>query len=225
MAHRELTLVAQHPAVEARLGAAADAQRARVLDGVTRVVAEKGYAAATVSDIVRAAGVSRSTFYALFDGKEACFLDAFRHGVDVMIDRVRAAVRTAAADGWRAQLRAGIRAYLETLAAEPVFARTYLIEIHAAGPAALSARQDALRRFAERYHASFEQARAELPRLQEPHPDALLLLCAGTEQLVAERVRADQARRLSELEDVFCDCAESVLLRPATDPDPTTTGG
>jgi AcrR family transcriptional regulator len=218
MARGDLSLVAQHPAVEPRLGGPSDAQRARLLDAVTRVVADRGYAAATVSDIVRAAGVSRSTFYALFDGKEACFIDAFHHGVDVMIERVRAAVRAAGADGWRAQLRAGIRAYLETLAAEPVFARTYLIEIHAAGPDALHARQQALRRFAERYHASFEQARAERPDLREPHPDALLLLCAGTEQLVAERVRAGKARLLGELEDVFCDCAESVLLRPAIDP-------
>jgi AcrR family transcriptional regulator len=221
----EVSLVAQHPAVEPRLGGPSDAQRARLLVGVTQVVAEKGYAAATVSDIVRAAGVSRSTFYALFDGKEACFLEAFHHGVDVMIDRVKGALRAAGADGWRAQLRAGVRAYLETLAAEPLFARTYLLEIHAAGPNALRARQEALRRFAERYHASFEQARAERPDLKEPHPDALLMLTAGTEQLVAERVRAGQARRLAELEDVFCDCAESILLRPATDPDPTTTGG
>jgi AcrR family transcriptional regulator len=214
MARRELSLVAQHPAVEPRLGAPSDAQRARLLVAVTDVVAQKGYAAATVSDVVRAAGVSRSTFYALFDGKEACFLEAFRHGVDVMIDRVRGAARAAAADGWRAQLRAGVRTYLGTLAAEPQFARTYLLEIHAAGPQALSARQEALRRFAERYHASFEQARAERPELREPHPDALLVLTAGTEQLVAERVRAGETSRLADLEDVFCFCAESILHPP-----------
>jgi AcrR family transcriptional regulator len=218
------SLVAQHPAVEARLGALADAQRARILDGVTRVVAQKGYAAATVTDIVRAAGVSRSTFYALFDGKEACFLEAYRHGFEVMIERVREAVRAASDEGWRAQLRAGIRAYLDTLAAEPVFARTYLVEIHAAGPTALSLRQEGMRRFADRYRATFEQARAERPDLREPHPDALLILTAGTEQLVAEHIRGGRAGQLAELEDVFCDCAESVLLRPVIDFDATTGG-
>jgi hypothetical protein len=123
----------------------------------------------------------------------------------VLIDAVRAAVREAAGD-WRRQLRAGVRAYLRTLAAEPRFARTYLLEIHAAGPAALQVRTEALRRFAKRYAAAAREA------ARKPHPDALLILCAGTEQLCAERVREGQHARLGELEDVFCTCAEAVLL-------------
>src|SRR5438270_71341 len=136
-------------------------------------------------------------------------------GVDVLVGRGRGAVREASGD-WRAQLRAGIRAYLETLVAEPVFTRAYLLEIHAAGPAALESRAEALRRFAERYHASFEQAHAADPALREPPPDALLVLCAGTEQLLAERAREGRLDGLGELEDVFCFCAEAVLLGPPT---------
>src|SRR2546423_6035 len=180
-----------------------------------RVVADQGYAAASVTDVVRAAAVSRSTFYELFTSKEACFLEAYRAGVDVLVERVRAAVHEADAD-WRAQLRAGVRAYLRTLEAEPVFTRAYLLEIHAAGPAALDARAEALRRFSERYRASFEQARAAVPGLREPPPDALLVLCAGTEQLLAERAREARLDDLSELEDVFCFCAEAVILGPPT---------
>jgi AcrR family transcriptional regulator len=192
----------------------ASSQRARLLAAMATVVAAKGYAATTVADVVSAAGVSRSTFYELFASKEACFLDAYNQGVDDLIDDVRAAVRDADED-WRAQLRAGIRAYLAQLAREDSFARIYIDEIHAAGPAALSARADALRRFAGRYHASFSQARAADPSLREPHPDALLVLCAGTEQLVAERLRARGDVR--ELEDVFCTCAEAVLTHQQED--------
>src|SRR5918992_5249259 len=165
-------------------------QRARMLRAMGDVVAEKGYAAATVADVVRAAGVSRTTFYEQFRSKEDCFVDAYHHGVDVLIDAVRAAVH-ATDGGWRAQLRAGMRAYLGALAADRRFARTYLLEIHAAGEAALDARADALRRFADRYHATFEQARAADPGLREPSANALLVLCSGTEQLVAERLRHD----------------------------------
>src|SRR6476469_1785088 len=173
------------------------------------VVAEKGYATTTVADVVSAAGVSRSTFYELFASKEGCFLDAYTEGVDDLLRAVREAVH-AAQDDWRAQLRAGIRAYLARLAQPDHFARVYIDEIHAAGAAALEARADALRRFADRYHASFSQARAADPSLREPDPDALLVLCAGTEQLVAERLRAGGDVR--ELEDVFCTCAEAVLI-------------
>jgi AcrR family transcriptional regulator len=209
------SLVAQHPQVGSRLEPALDAQRARLLDAMARVVGERGYGAASVADVVRAAGVSRTTFYELFSSKEECFLEAYRHGVDVLVDRVREAVR-AAPDEWRAQLRAGIRAYLTELASEPVFARTYLLEIHAAGGAALDARAEALRRFAARYRATFERAHAGR---RPPPEEALLVLGAGTEQLAAERVRAGRAAALEELEDVFCRCAEAVLLGADTDHD------
>jgi AcrR family transcriptional regulator len=209
------SLLAQHPDVGSALRPAPEAQRARLLDAMIRVVADRGYAAASVTDVVRAAAVSRTTFYELFTSKEACFLEAYRAGVDVLDERVRAAVHEAD-DDWRSQLRAGVRAYLRTLEAEPVFTRAYLLEIHAAGPAALEARAGALRRFSERYHASFEQAHAVEPALREPPSDALLVLCAGTEQLLAERAREGRLDDLAELEDVFCFCAEAVLLGPPT---------
>jgi AcrR family transcriptional regulator len=173
------------------------------------VVADKGYAAATVADVVRAAGVSRTTFYEQFRSKEDCFIESYEHGVGVLLDAIRSAVR-ATAGGWRDQLRAGMRAYLHALGADRRFARTYLLEIHGAGEAALDARARALRRFAGRYHATFMQARADDPALREPDPDALLVLCSGTEQLVAERLRRDES--IAELEEIFCTCAEAVLL-------------
>jgi AcrR family transcriptional regulator len=190
--------------------AGAEAQRARLLDAVVHVVAERGYAAATVADVVRRAGVSRSTFYELFASKEACFLDGYRAGVDGLAQAVRDAVREARAagdGGWRAELRAGVGAYLRALEGDPALARTYCLEIHAAGPAALDARTEALRGFAERYARTARRA-----GLRAPHPESLLVLTAGTEQLVAERVRAGRTG-FGELEDVFCECAEAVLTR------------
>src|SRR5215207_8945556 len=127
------SLVASHPAVESRLDGGAAAQRARILEGMTQAVAEKGYVAATVADAVRAAHVSRGTFYSLFATKEECFLEAYRHGVEVIVDRIEAAVAAERGD-WRPKLRAALRAYVDTLASEPRFARTYHLEIHAAGP-------------------------------------------------------------------------------------------
>jgi AcrR family transcriptional regulator len=210
----EYSLIADHPSLGSELRKPADPQHARLLDAMARVVGERGYAASSVADVVRAAGVSRTTFYERFDSKEACFLDAYREGVDELLGAVREAVHEAE-DDWRAQLRAGIRAYLAQLAREDSFARIYIDEIHAAGSNALAARAEALRRFAGRYHATFSQARAVDPSLREPHPDALLVLCAGTEQLVAERLRARGDVR--ELEDVFCTCAEAVLTHHQED--------
>src|SRR3954462_5237351 len=132
-------------------------QRARLLDAMIDGVADKGYVAATVTDAVKAARVSRGTFYALFASKEACFLEAYRHGVDVLVERIEAAVRAEPGD-WQTKLRLAMRAYLAELGAEPRFARAHLFEIHVAGPAAGAARDAALWRFAERYRATFSAA-------------------------------------------------------------------
>jgi len=200
--------VARHPSLEPRLNARRDdvalGQRARLLAAMAGVVAERGYAATTVAHVVREAGVSRTTFYEQFASKEACFLEAYRHGVEVLDEDVGRAVSACEGD-WRAKLRAGIRAYLESLAAEPLFARTYLLEIHSAGEAALAERSTALRAFSERYAAT-----AQAAGVREPHPDALMVLCAGTEQLCAERLR--DSGDIRALEDVFMLTAEAVLL-------------
>lgn len=202
----EASLVAAHPSVAPHLDARTGAQRARLLEGITQAVAEKGYADATVADAVRFARVSRGTFYALYASKEQCFLEAYRHGVEVLEARIDAAVREAAGD-WRAGLRAGLRAYLDCLAAEPAFARTWLLEIHAAGPAAQAARDATLRRFAERYRASFEASGA--PRT--PGDDALFVLAAGADQLVCARLRAGALDDLDALTDTLLTCAVAQL--------------
>src|SRR3954452_20668266 len=89
-------------------------QRTRLLDAMIDVVAEKGYAAATVTDAVRAARVSRGTFYALFPSKEACFIEAYRRNVEVLVARIEAAPHEEHGY-WRARLRAGLQAYLDRL--------------------------------------------------------------------------------------------------------------
>src|SRR5438874_4109885 len=53
------------------------AQRTRLLLAVVEVVAERGYAGATVGDVLRRARISRQTFYENFSNKEDCFLAAF----------------------------------------------------------------------------------------------------------------------------------------------------
>jgi AcrR family transcriptional regulator len=185
-------------------------QRARLLEAMTRVVADKGYASATVADAVRAARVSRGTFYELFASKEDCFVEGYLHGVDVLDERIRAAVRAGDGD-WRTGLHAGLRAYLQHLAGEPRFARAHLFEIHAAGPRAGEARDATLRRFADRYRASFEAAAQERPGVRIPSDAALFVLSAGVDQLVCARVREGALDRLPELEDELVTTAVALL--------------
>ncbi len=180
------------------------AQRARLLEAMVATVGEKGYAATTVADAVRVARVSRGTFYALFDSKEACFLEGYAHGVEVLDASVEAAVRATSGD-WRAKLRAALRAYLAQLDADPRFARAHLFEIHVAGPAAGAARDATIRRFAQRYRATFAAA-GSAERV--PSDDALFVLSAGVDQLVCAHVRA--GGRAADLEDTLFDTATTL---------------
>jgi AcrR family transcriptional regulator len=49
------------------------AKRRQILEGARRVFFERGYEAASMNDITRAAGVSKGTIYAYFSGKEQLF--------------------------------------------------------------------------------------------------------------------------------------------------------
>src|SRR5215218_932067 len=57
-------------------------QRERLFAAMVATVAEKGYEATTVADLVALSGVSRSAFYRHYDDKQACFLAA----VEAMVE-------------------------------------------------------------------------------------------------------------------------------------------
>lgn len=54
-------------------GSPGAAKRAQVLDGARRVFLAKGFAAASMGEIARAAGVSKGTLYVYFESKTALF--------------------------------------------------------------------------------------------------------------------------------------------------------
>lgn len=122
----------------------ARSQRERLLEATIRVAAEKGYAATTVADLTREAGISRTTFYAMFADKEACFLAAYDGVVDALVRRVAAAYE--AGEDWPQRARAGLAALLDALAEEPEVARLALVDVGAAGPAAQRRYRAALQR-------------------------------------------------------------------------------
>lgn len=111
----------------------ASAQRHRALVAIVDAVAGKGFGATTIADIVSGAGLSRATFYEHFRDKEECFLAAYDLGAQTLYSAV---VSAAQVSNPLAQLERAMEAYLGALAAAPTWARSFLIEIGSAGPAA-----------------------------------------------------------------------------------------
>jgi AcrR family transcriptional regulator len=178
-------------------------QRGRMLGAVADAVSAKGYASTTVADVVAGAGVSRKTFYEHFRDKEECFLAAFDAGVDLLLDAIAAAQPAAGESNWLGLTRARVRAYLEALSSEPAFARTFLIEVFAAGPHALERRAQVLRRFAHLFRDLHVEARRQFPELP-PVPEPIYVAAVGAiNELVSDFARAGRTAALPELEDTL----------------------
>lgn len=111
-------------------------QRDRVLRAAIEVFAKRGYQGTTVDHIVSAGSIGVGSFYALFGGKQECFLAAYREVVAEGRERIEAAIPAGAP--WADRLVAGLRALLELVEERPLAARIALGEVQTAGPEALA---------------------------------------------------------------------------------------
>ena len=120
----------------------ADIQRARMLAAMAEVASERGASNVTVAQVVARSGVSRRTFYELFEDREDCFLAAFDDGIARIANEVIPAYE--GAGRWRQRIRAGLTALLEILDYEPGIGRLVIVETLGAGPKALERRRRVL---------------------------------------------------------------------------------
>jgi AcrR family transcriptional regulator len=192
-----------------------ESQRGRMLAAMAGAVGEQGYGAIAVADVIARAGVSRKTFYEHFENKEECFLAAYDAGVGLMLDAIDQAIRDAAPDGPLAIARAGTARYLETLAASPAFARTFLIEVLAAGPRALERRAAVHARFADQLATIHRAARGPGARASDPPPHAFRACVGAIHELVTDHVLRRGAATLPDQLDALVEVERALLLRAA----------
>ena len=112
-------------------GHVADIQRARMIAAMIDVVSERGRANATVAHVVARSGVSRRTFYEVFDDFEDCFLAALDQSL-AEISRYVLDVYDPA-EKWRTRIRSALAGLLEFLDDEPAMGRLCVVETLGAG--------------------------------------------------------------------------------------------
>jgi AcrR family transcriptional regulator len=112
-------------------GHVTEIQRARMITAMIDVVSERGRTHATVAHVVARSGVSRRTFYEVFDDFEDCFLAA----LDLSISRASKYVLDGyePSESWRARIRVALIGLLEFLEQEPAMGRLCVIETLGAG--------------------------------------------------------------------------------------------
>lgn len=168
-------------------------QRQRLLEAMVSVAAEHGYQELSVADVLRAAGVSRATFYKLFADKLDCFLAAF----DAELEKVASAIVSAydAEAEWTDRVRAGIEAALEWLAAHPDSARVLMVEVARAGPRAKRRYRASIARLTPLLEDGYDAA--PIGRRLSPHT-ARMAVGSGA-SLVLDEVLAGRTPRLPRL--------------------------
>jgi AcrR family transcriptional regulator len=142
-------------------------QRLRLLDGMIDAIGEKGYAASTVSDVIKRAGVSRKAFYEHFANKEECFLATYDSIAAVGQRRVSKAFRRA--EGLPDSVQAALGDLFELAIARPDALRVLMVEIGAAGPEGIERREQ----LAVRYE-DFLRESLGLPPGPGPIPNPVL---------------------------------------------------
>jgi AcrR family transcriptional regulator len=186
----------------------AESQRERLLAGLAHAVAEHGYRATTITEIVKAASVSSRAFYENFDSKEELFLAAFDAVIAHLEELIAAAVRPV--PDWPGRVIVALRAALDFFAAEPDLARLCLIEPFTASPAIATRFRNVVVSCIP-YLQPGRAERAEAAALPESTEDSIL---GGLIALTARSILAGDRDSLEELLPDLIDFALSPYLGP-----------
>ncbi len=160
-------------------------QRSRLLDAIVQTVAEAGFPDAKIGDIAKRAGVSRATFYELFENKQACFAAAQRRLGTELLEVTAQAIQKVEPE--RA-LEGAFGAIVGFAEQAPTRFSFLTHEAMLAGPAALAVRDELTAKITEQ----IEQAQHALTRKASLTDVPTRLLLGGLIRLLGVRMRAEQ---------------------------------
>jgi AcrR family transcriptional regulator len=123
----------------------AQEQRARITQALVEVLAERGFAGATVGLVVKRARVSTRTFYRCFDGLEGCLIAI----MDSVLEQAVALVspELEVAECWQDGVRSALAGMLGYFDRAPDLARVCVVETLAGGPVVLARRERLIEAF------------------------------------------------------------------------------
>jgi AcrR family transcriptional regulator len=157
-------------------------QRSRILGAMMEACAEHGAGNVTVAHVVEHAGVSRRTFYELFEDREECFLAALDQALVCAHGYVSAAYEPDAS--WNERVRASLTALLQFLEDEPYAGRLLFIDTLAAGDRALERRRHVLAQLI----AIVDKGRREVSGDKGPSPLTAEGLVGGALAIIHSRM-------------------------------------
>jgi AcrR family transcriptional regulator len=176
-------------------------QRRRLIDAMVDMALAKGYTSTTVADLIGRSGVSRKTFYALFEDREDLLVSSFEDVSDAAYQEAReAAQRTG---GPTRQLEALMRRLCRLSRERPGLVALTTFEIGAAAPIGLHLREKLLYRYGD----LIQECLAADDENDEPMPKEMAATLAGAAHREIDAfVREGRLAELSEAALQMANC-------------------
>jgi len=182
-------------------------QRERLFAALVAVVAEKGYEATRVEDLLELSGVSRSAFYEHFSDKRDCLLAAVGSFLGPTVGAI------AKANGQPPGERRAHQAFdalIALIVEQAAASRMCFVEIFAAGPRAVEEMDHAI----DTFQGFVSTMLPEMPGREGMPPEILRAVIGGIRKVIHTRLYRGEEAELLELAPEMWDWATVYLPPP-----------
>lgn len=176
----------------------ADSQRTRLMAALAELMAERGYAAVRLAELVARAGVSKATFYEHFADKEQCMLSAYEQYLQVLIGAISPVV-TEDTDTITDFVRSVITSFIRVIGRDLTAARAFFVELDGAGPEARARRRYERQAFIALLAERHRQLRAHDPSLAPLPTIAYEAIVDAAREIVRDRLDSEPDPNLERL--------------------------
>ncbi len=182
-------------------------QRERLFAALVAVVAEKGYEGTRVEDLLELSGVSRSAFYAHFEGKEDCLLAAIDSFLGPTIGAV---AETNGQVPGEARAHAAFDALIALIVEQAAASRMCFVEVFAAGPRAVERIDSAV----EAFEGFVSGTLREMPGREGMPPEIVRAVIGGLRKVIHTRLYRREEEELIELTSQMWDWGLAYMPPP-----------
>jgi AcrR family transcriptional regulator len=200
------------PPLQVRL----ELQKQRLFEAAAVVFSRSGYADASAEAISRQAGMSKATFYEHFSNKEECLIALFQYASMSFAKSLTEASSGSGLDH-QARHRAGLRAVLEGIEANPLMAQAMLVETVGAGPRVAEMRDNALNAIAETMYRQTVRGAERGGGPAYASADDAFAIVGATFELISRQLRTGHPERITDLQPLIERLILGLLSQPPAD--------
>jgi AcrR family transcriptional regulator len=167
-------------------------QRERFFAAMVATVAERGYEATTVTELVKLAGVSRGAFYGYFGDKQGSFIAAIEALVGPALETIEAGLEL---PGDMERAKRAFESLFEQIVAQPAAAKMCFVDVYAAGPEGVAL----VDRTIDAFEALFKQLLDQTAGHEGMPSEIVRALIGGVQKVIHKRLYRGQEQELLEL--------------------------